>query len=353
MKVAIIGAGIAGLSCAYKLKKEGIEAVVFEKNNCIGGIYDFTAMNFKVFNKKFFDAEKYCKQKYDIEIKPVSSINKMTLIGTNKKTSIKSDFGKIFLKGYQTQSIENQLASAGNICIEFNKYISNINELAKNFDYVVVASGNSKAAKELNIWNQKLNVFSRIATIVGNFETGHLIAWLNNRFAKNLNAYFIPVKPKKAYLILNVNNITSHELDFYWKEFLTSQEARYKIIETKDVSSCNGYVDQFNIGNIYLTGNAAGLNDSFLGFGFLNAIESGFAAAESIIYKKNYKELLMPILNNIKEIDKIRLTYNNLDNAKCDKYISFLNVPFLKSFMANSPISKKYLQLVLTHIANN
>lgn len=37
MKIAVVGAGIAGLSCAYALKKGGAEVVVFEKHPTVGG----------------------------------------------------------------------------------------------------------------------------------------------------------------------------------------------------------------------------------------------------------------------------------------------------------------------------
>ena len=36
-RVAVIGAGIAGLSAGHELKKAGLEVTVFEKNNYPGG----------------------------------------------------------------------------------------------------------------------------------------------------------------------------------------------------------------------------------------------------------------------------------------------------------------------------
>ncbi|MCA9374049.1 MAG: NAD(P)/FAD-dependent oxidoreductase [Candidatus Gracilibacteria bacterium] len=36
-KIAVIGAGIAGLSCAYELQKAGLEVTIFEKENYVGG----------------------------------------------------------------------------------------------------------------------------------------------------------------------------------------------------------------------------------------------------------------------------------------------------------------------------
>ncbi|PHU21581.1 hypothetical protein BC332_06688 [Capsicum chinense] len=37
MKVAVVGAGISGLISAYELAKAGVEVVVYEKENYLGG----------------------------------------------------------------------------------------------------------------------------------------------------------------------------------------------------------------------------------------------------------------------------------------------------------------------------
>ena len=38
MKVAVIGAGPAGLACAYQLTKAGVGTDVFEASGCVGGL---------------------------------------------------------------------------------------------------------------------------------------------------------------------------------------------------------------------------------------------------------------------------------------------------------------------------
>ncbi|AMP01870.1 pyridine nucleotide-disulfide oxidoreductase family protein [Collimonas arenae] len=37
MKIAVIGSGIAGLSCAYRLTKSGQQVTLYEANNYFGG----------------------------------------------------------------------------------------------------------------------------------------------------------------------------------------------------------------------------------------------------------------------------------------------------------------------------
>src|SRR3989338_5565576 len=36
-KIAVVGAGIAGLTCAYKLQKAGVNVIVYEKESAVGG----------------------------------------------------------------------------------------------------------------------------------------------------------------------------------------------------------------------------------------------------------------------------------------------------------------------------
>jgi glutamate synthase (NADPH/NADH) small chain len=47
-KVAIIGAGPAGLSCSFELAKAGIKSVIFEKEECLGGILTYGIPDFRL-----------------------------------------------------------------------------------------------------------------------------------------------------------------------------------------------------------------------------------------------------------------------------------------------------------------
>ena len=48
VKVAIVGGGPAGLSCAYELIKNGIKSVVYEKENSLGGILVYGIPDFRL-----------------------------------------------------------------------------------------------------------------------------------------------------------------------------------------------------------------------------------------------------------------------------------------------------------------
>ena len=68
-KVAVIGAGISGLACAYELKKAGFKVDVFESNKYVGGrmasrtkkgfSFDFGA---NLLFDSYSETKKYCKE---------------------------------------------------------------------------------------------------------------------------------------------------------------------------------------------------------------------------------------------------------------------------------------------------
>lgn len=68
-KIAVIGAGIAGLTCAYELQRAGHEVVVFEKDEQVGGRMSSRTTNNYIFDlgadhlcEWYFEMKKYCAE---------------------------------------------------------------------------------------------------------------------------------------------------------------------------------------------------------------------------------------------------------------------------------------------------
>ncbi len=59
MKVAIIGAGLAGLSCAHELEKYGVRPVIYEKNSYIGEQISHVSAILEIINRPIKDVVKY------------------------------------------------------------------------------------------------------------------------------------------------------------------------------------------------------------------------------------------------------------------------------------------------------
>lgn len=69
-RVAVIGAGPAGLAAIKSLKEEGFEPVCYERNDATGGLWRY----------------------HDDDIEGVASVMKTTVINTSKEMSAFSDF---------------------------------------------------------------------------------------------------------------------------------------------------------------------------------------------------------------------------------------------------------------------
>lgn len=339
MRVAIIGAGISGLSCAIGLKRNGIIPTIFEKTGDIGDDPGYLIASFRLFNNSLRSPMKYLKKNYDINLTAIHSLDEIIMISLNKKISAKGSLGYIFKKSSEKDSLENQLASIADTPVNFDTNI-NLKDLKNNFDHIIVATGSHTIADELNTWKLTFQAHIRTAKIVGDFKPGLIKIWLNKDYSNNGYGYLITEDHKRAELALVVSDITHHELDYYWQEFLLGEKIEYSILHTNDIEHHVGYAQPAHMGNIYFIGNAGGMVDNFLGFGTIRSIESGFIAARSIIKNLDYRSLLQPLIKDVNAMYEYRKMINNLDNNDYDTLLSFIGLPVVKQLLYNNPLYK-------------
>jgi len=339
MKIAIIGAGLAGLSCAFELERNGITPVIFEKRSFIGENYMFSSTTLRLFDRGFNNPVKYLKKKYDLSLIPFSPLREITMKGPTKEGTVSGKLGYVFMRGDEKESLENQIAKHIRTPMHFDTYI-NLEDVKNDFDYIIVATGDETVANRLGVWHTTTTVYTRVALVLGNFKVGCAKMWVNRDYDKACYAFLSPHSKKSARLLLSVNDISPHEFDYYWNNFVRLEEVKYKINETRDIVTRLGYVSTAKVGNVYLTGNAAGLIDDFLGFGAINAIESGILAAKAIIKGKDYNEMVKSIKNHVAGIHELRKMINEFDNDDYDRLIKILTMPVIKRIIYNNPLAK-------------
>lgn len=340
MKVAIIGAGLAGLSCAFELKKYGVTPDIFEIKSAVGSPLEHTICTLNIFDRTVMNPVKYLKKKYKLSITPLFPLTELTMIAPNKEAIIRGgNLGYVFKRGYEKYSLENQIKSHVGLPISFNTYVK-INDIKDSYDRIVVATGDDSLVKDMGMWTTSNAYQVRIATVLGDFKTGSIKMWLNADYAKNCYCYLLANSTKEACLVLTLNDASHYDLDFYWKEFLINAEMAYVITETRDSEYNIGYPDSVQAGNIYFAGNSAGLMDDFLGFGAIRAIESGIYAARAVAKGFNYSTLMQPLQNDVRAIHEFRKTLNTFDNEDLDRLVAFLGLPVVKQFIYNNPLFK-------------
>jgi len=336
MKVAIIGAGVSGLTCALELERHGIRPVIFEKRAHIGEALNYSSILPRILNRHSTDVIKYLKQQYGISLAPTNPLKRIIMYSPNRKVVQRGKLGYIFRRGTHSYSLEIQLLNYLDSPITFNKYIE-VEDIQDDFDYIVVATSFNTEAAKLGIWTETFNTNVRMANVVGRFIPTEMIMWENTRYSKNAFCYLVPNGQKNACLVQIVNGISNSELDYYWKEFLFTENLNYNITSHTDTEHDCGFVQPVQYKNILFVGNAGGFTDDLLGYGILNAIESGILAAKAIALGKSYGVLADPIYKDIARLHELRKAINTFDNPKVDVFISILGLPILKNALYNNP----------------
>ncbi len=142
-KVAIIGAGPAGLSCAYFLALKGYSPVIFEKNQHPGGMLRYGIPSFKL-EKEVIDAEIEIIKALGVEIKCGIEVGKDVTLEELRAQGYKAFYIAIGCQGGKKAGIPGEDAAGVMTAVDFLRTVG-INEGDRISGKAVVVGGGNVA----------------------------------------------------------------------------------------------------------------------------------------------------------------------------------------------------------------
>lgn len=339
MKVAIMGAGLSGLSCARHLENNGVNPVIFEKRHRVGERFPNMESIIQSVHRPFKDALVYIGKKYGITLIPSGITHTLEVNSPKKKVQLSGyNIGYTTIRGNDERSLERQLAKGVRSEIIFNS-TETWQELIGDFDRVVVATGDPTISRELGVWSSDAEAFLMGSIVKGKFDIGVSRIWMDQRLSKQCMVYFSPFDEYEGSYCVVAMPSSNEELEPLWQK--TVEELDFEPVpgtEFKFEEFKMGRVTTKQIGKIMLAGAAAGFVEPFMGFGQIPSILSGIHAAEAIITGKSYDKLTSWFDKSYDAFLTLRRYANTLDNDAFDRVVTLLSLPGIKKLFTDTNV---------------
>lgn len=140
-KIAIIGAGPAGLSCAYYLATRGYKPTVFEKNQRPGGMLTYGIPSYKL-EKDVIEAEIDVLRELGVDIRCGVEVGKDVTIPQLREQGYKAFYISIGCQGGKLPGIAGEDAKGTSIAVQFLHDAAENQQQKLSGDVVVVGGGN-------------------------------------------------------------------------------------------------------------------------------------------------------------------------------------------------------------------
>lgn len=342
MRVAILGAGISGLSCAISLEKQGVAPVIFEKRNCPGDRFVNAEAMFSILNRPVKDCIPYLANKYDIHLSPIDEVEKLVLHSKNKTGSINGKIGYTNIRGRQENSFECQLARQVKSEIKYHS-VMDYQQAVKDFDYVILATGDGAYSSQLGNYRCDLTCSIKGALVEGVFETTTPHVWFNCALLPKGYAWVIPYSEKEANMVIAYPDYPENEaldINQIWNSFYDlackDLDQNFRITDQFEIRHyLMGICNSPKINQTYFVGNCFGALSPGLGFGQFTSILTGIYAAYDICGLGKYETFVKPLFKNYKNSLVLRRFLERLDDDRFDLLVNSVNLKLIDSVVSH------------------
>ncbi len=338
MSVAILGAGISGLSCAITLEKAGITPEIFEKRSCPGDRFVNAEAMFSVLNRPSGDTLDTLSEKYGIVLHPIDEVNKLVIHSKNETGAVEGKIGHTNIRGRHENSFESQLARQVKSEIHFHSTLT-CEEAVKNFDHVILATGDGEYAMRQGNYRCDLTCTLKGATVEGTFVTDEPHVWFNYEILPKGYAWVIPFSGSEANVVIAFPDYPQtkiYDLDKMWELFFDlcqrNMNQRFRITDRFEVRNyVMGICQKPQIGNLFYAGNCFGAISPGLGFGQYTSILTGVYAAQAICEVAPYEDLVQHLFENYNHSLALRQFIDKLDDDGFDRIARASNVKLIET----------------------
>jgi len=346
MNIAIMGSGLAGLSCALTLEKYGYQADIFERREEVGDRFVIAEAMFSMFHTPYDDAIKYLSETHDLHLKPSSNIQKVFFYSKNESSFINGHLGFTNMRGKHPDSFEKQMESQLKGKIKYNQNVT-YEELSKEYTHIVLATGDALDTKKLQAYDVAFKASFKGATIKGDFNQTEAHAFFNNDYAPKGMAYLLPHSDCEASLVLVYPQYPENEhldKDELWKMCLEDACKRldqdFTIINEYSIKDYRiGKSQSDRIGNTFFIGNCWGSITPVFGFGQFESILTGIYAAHDIAGVGDYTKLVKPLSQSYHDSLTLRRTIEKFDNNQLDLITKSINIQLIESMITNKNLN--------------
>lgn len=284
MRVAIVGAGLAGLACAHELERLGLSCELFEKRDRVGKMFATVEIMLQAMVLKpgqdLFDM---FRKELHLPINPAAHVRRAVLHSRRQEASITGHLGYSTVRGADERSLEAQLARHIRSPIHFD-HEADVRRLQREYDWVVVATGSPQWPREFGLWTTDVAWWMHGAVVVGDFNSSELHFYFNTRYAKTGYGMIAPFDERTAAVGLGVPGSSEEEVVRLWEVFRQEQQHFWEAeIEPFHLNCYEiGRVKQRQHENLLFIGNAGGFIEPIATSGQTPSLRSGVYAARKL-----------------------------------------------------------------------